>query len=374
MAALFGDLDDEKQLIRMQVAARLEKVGPKGYIHGWIFVGHGTGAVGDKVSHPDHGAGKITSIDNDGVHAEFDDGTSGVLGSRAAEPAASSGFRKIEGSDAELNDATGEVRDSKTGEIAGTLKPDEYDARRYAVDGNGWTSYASYNSPELAASKAVAGYRYSKEPPAPVKPAETKARMLKRLSGTVPKGALSGDKLWESDEGKLKLDPKEAKSAGKAWFKPGYELTSDAMRNGTKLSPSRQAGVDALRDITHRAVLKHDIYTHRGVAGTTDLFGQVGEKIGQTFSDKSFTASSTDPLVAYGYSKNNEEEALVHIHTPAGMSAFRGDESVYGTTVNMLSQHEYVLPADTQFKVTGDKLDSTGMRHIYLTVTGQPRS
>lgn len=57
------------------------KVGPKGYIHGWICVRPPCGKAGDEVSHPDHGSGKITDVDNDGrLHAKFGANTSGVLG------------------------------------------------------------------------------------------------------------------------------------------------------------------------------------------------------------------------------------------------------------------------------------------------------
>lgn len=48
------------------------KVGPKGYIHGWIFVG-GPG-VGDKVHHPVHGAGVVSALDAHHVTVKFANG------------------------------------------------------------------------------------------------------------------------------------------------------------------------------------------------------------------------------------------------------------------------------------------------------------
>jgi len=52
----------------------LHKVGPKGYIHGWIYVGppgmnpgqHADQLVGTKVTHPSFGTGTITSISEPG--------------------------------------------------------------------------------------------------------------------------------------------------------------------------------------------------------------------------------------------------------------------------------------------------------------------
>lgn len=49
------------------------KVGPKGYIHGWVFVG--VPGVGAEVYHPHHGRGKVTAHDGKGVTVAFDKGT-----------------------------------------------------------------------------------------------------------------------------------------------------------------------------------------------------------------------------------------------------------------------------------------------------------
>jgi 8-oxo-dGTP pyrophosphatase MutT (NUDIX family) len=63
--------------------ADLVKVGKKGYIHGWIFVGVPAdpvnGTAGDKVIHPAHGSGVITSKDTAGIHARFSDGIEATL-------------------------------------------------------------------------------------------------------------------------------------------------------------------------------------------------------------------------------------------------------------------------------------------------------
>jgi hypothetical protein len=48
----------------------LEKVGPKGYIHGWIFVG--IPVVGAQVYHPHHGYGTVTGRTANDVHVKFD--------------------------------------------------------------------------------------------------------------------------------------------------------------------------------------------------------------------------------------------------------------------------------------------------------------
>lgn len=48
------------------------KVGPKGYIHGWIFVG--PQAVGSRVFHPQHGHGRVAHVKDGQARVHFDGG------------------------------------------------------------------------------------------------------------------------------------------------------------------------------------------------------------------------------------------------------------------------------------------------------------
>lgn len=56
------------------LAKVIELVGPKGYIHGWIFVG--IPVPGDKVFHPRHGLGTVTDTGGGRVSVSFDKGHS----------------------------------------------------------------------------------------------------------------------------------------------------------------------------------------------------------------------------------------------------------------------------------------------------------
>lgn len=64
-----------------RVSQHLIKVGPKGYEHGWIFVG--TPGVGAVIHHsgtgikPGHGRGTVTHVDGQHVHVKFDSGHEG---------------------------------------------------------------------------------------------------------------------------------------------------------------------------------------------------------------------------------------------------------------------------------------------------------
>jgi hypothetical protein len=102
ITSLFSDLSDVKRKIdagalRNLISALpvvpdlinaaipdLTKVGPEGYIHGWICVRPPCGHAGDVVSHVMHGKGVITSAEGDDLHAKFSDGRTGVLGREVA--------------------------------------------------------------------------------------------------------------------------------------------------------------------------------------------------------------------------------------------------------------------------------------------------
>jgi SPP1 gp7 family putative phage head morphogenesis protein len=62
------------------------KVGKKGYIHGWVFIG--IPAEGDAVAHESLGHGMITSHDDAKVTAKFDDGTTHAFKRVAPRPSA----------------------------------------------------------------------------------------------------------------------------------------------------------------------------------------------------------------------------------------------------------------------------------------------
>lgn len=84
--------------VNRMLAADLEKVGPKGYIHGWIHVG--TPDVGADVFHPRHGKGKVTRHDEHGhVHVRFDSGKKRSFGTAAGSGGAGLVRRKEHGSD-----------------------------------------------------------------------------------------------------------------------------------------------------------------------------------------------------------------------------------------------------------------------------------
>jgi 8-oxo-dGTP pyrophosphatase MutT (NUDIX family) len=72
------------QLHRLALAGMI-KIGPKGYIHGWIHVG--APAVGARMHHPTHGHGTVSHVDQHGhVHVTFDSGKTRSFQAAASAP------------------------------------------------------------------------------------------------------------------------------------------------------------------------------------------------------------------------------------------------------------------------------------------------
>jgi hypothetical protein len=69
----------------------LSKVGPKGYKHGWIYVGTGTGGSAD---HPDLGHGTVTRAGSKDVHVRFGSGEEADFARRDARPGESEGLKR----------------------------------------------------------------------------------------------------------------------------------------------------------------------------------------------------------------------------------------------------------------------------------------
>lgn len=65
------------KLNKSVIEAEIAKVGPKGYIHGWIFVG--IPVPGQDVTHESLGHGKVTEVHPDTVKVKFDDGSEHTL-------------------------------------------------------------------------------------------------------------------------------------------------------------------------------------------------------------------------------------------------------------------------------------------------------
>lgn len=68
----FATRERAQDMLDRLATVDLEKVGPKGYVHGWIHVG--VPSAGERVFHPEHGHGTISRSGKRTVGVRFDDG------------------------------------------------------------------------------------------------------------------------------------------------------------------------------------------------------------------------------------------------------------------------------------------------------------
>jgi len=74
-------VDVAAALLPKVIEGTILKVGPEGFIHGYVCVRPPCGKIGDAVDHSVHGPGVVTHVDDNGtMHARFADGTEGKLG------------------------------------------------------------------------------------------------------------------------------------------------------------------------------------------------------------------------------------------------------------------------------------------------------
>lgn len=72
VAFLIKMAGSSNRVVAEQARAQLLKVGPKGYEHGWVYVGRPS--VGFEVHHPDYGHGEVTARDDEHTHVRFESG------------------------------------------------------------------------------------------------------------------------------------------------------------------------------------------------------------------------------------------------------------------------------------------------------------
>jgi hypothetical protein len=95
-----------------------------------------------------------------------------------------------------------------------------------------------------------------------------------------------------------------------------------------------------------------------------NVFGNPGQALGKTFTDRGMMSTSSKEVIEPYHGKNTAE---ITLHVPAGQKALSvQDISHYGK-----DEAEIVLPRGTSFKVTSDTVDSRGVRRMTATVVRQ---
>lgn len=336
------EYDDDAQRFEEQFYGyddRIEKVGPKGYIHGWIKVGaDGKPLAGYEAASPDdvkHG-----DVIRVAVHHNEHKGTTAV------EPEQD--------------------------------VPDDADERLLHVDKvvNG-IAYSGHDEngvqhslimPDGNVQRVIGKPTRPAEPEAVEKPEEARARLdaVVHNLGAPKKPSFvhrpfdprvdgwGNPQLASSIESYISLDGNRVINGGLRKLHPGEKLLDDPDQRSAMAQPSKQ--VEMLDENVSQTVLSKPAVVYRGFTAPQSALDQLVP--GQEFDDHAYVSTSFTAkwaasfalLRAYGYDEDISSNVTAHggkpvimkINVPVGGHMFQGEKDI----------GEYVLPRNTKFRVT----------------------
>jgi len=173
------------------------------------------------------------------------------------------------------------------------------------------------------------------------------------LDGVAP---LEGDALWNSLEGvATDVSAAEENSAITVWYGRGASDTNLLLRAGEVPTGEQADNIARFTDLISRSpAFSQDAVMWRGTWDADTLFGPVGSKIGDVFTDKGFTSLSADKTVTRGYGN-----ATVKIDVPAGTRALRANPDMFSSAADLEQiayNKEYTLAPGSRWKITADEL------------------
>jgi hypothetical protein len=181
-----------------------------------------------------------------------------------------------------------------------------------------------------------------------------------------------GDRAYQNNKSRVSgVTPAESKAID-AYTLHSFQL-NDHLRSGGVLSkaarienPSTGTTHDPadLDRVIGRHSLPENTELWRGTYDSNRMFGPVGSKIGQRFTDHGFVSTSTNRSETDDFGADDPSGARIRILAPKGTRgmAVGGHSTLYGDT-----QREILLHRDQTFHVVRDKM-SNGRREIELHV------
>lgn len=179
---------------------------------------------------------------------------------------------------------------------------------------------------------------------------------------------LEAAKLAPND-GALKLSPEQI-AAIKWYTGPGFSKTNSALRGGKGDSIEAVPKLDSI--FAKAPPLKQAIVVERSVRKPVDVFGPVGSRVGETFTDNAFVSVTHmdrhEIGKKYGFGSNYKpgDSAAIAITVPAGAKGFRPWK--FGKYKD--KEGEILLDRGYKFKITHDSIDAHGIRQMQMEIVG----
>lgn len=389
------------------------KVGPKGYVHGWIFVG--AGAPGSAVHHPHHGKGEFLGVKDGKAHVKWGNGETHTfeVGKPKSGPKPTDHFAKREtfvgnhkvGSAVHHDThGAGKVASHSGGKVtvhfdSGHKQEFEHrhshpilNTHKPEIKANGDVHAGGKKIGSIVDHKDGSQYPHGFKSDVPntehlrfptreaaaaqlaVRHHEAHPKQFVEHSGGK---TLTGDQAYAilpdlhqvgSENSYLGADvknehlriPYDVNSPEKKIYadvqnygKNHYEKINNGLRAG------KNTGAKWIDEAFKRAApLQEPIQVHRGVSNAEKVFGKTGSMVGEVFSDKAYLSTSINAEAATDFTKVRPGDAhgtipaVVHIKVPKGGKAIK---VASGMTMNK-GEREALLPRGSKLKVVSDKL------------------
>jgi hypothetical protein len=182
---------------------------------------------------------------------------------------------------------------------------------------------------------------------------------------------LEGDEAYKSV--KLpRLSPAEQKARNDYGYTKGYTTVNPYLHHDgqvfdtsvmkyqpatpaeTRMAEGIISGMDGA--FSKAGPLKQPIITHRGSGNMDDMFGPVGSRVGESFTARAYTSTTTVPDAKVGYGLQYETKpGRITVGIPAGSRVLPGNDF----------EHEIILPRNARFSVVSDEM-SGSQRHVRL--------
>lgn len=401
----------------------LIKVGPKGYEHGWIFVGApGAGGV---VHHPKHGKGEFLGVKDGKAHVKWGNGEthsfevgkhpSGKAGGGSG-PKEHFAKRQVYVGSHETGTAVhhpGHGRGKVTGHSGGQTHVKFDSGHQQSFDHRHSHAMRSDHKGSLASNgdvhvtvhgeKVKVGTTYDSGDGSrwPIKVKDSSLQHASKMHFENKDKAAEGlAKEYNRQHGIQFVDhqgdgkplteeeaygivpdlynapmfgsaPKHHPEQLRMNPDPGGKMKAAMEKYGNKgyeqqnidLRAGKKTGAKWMDENFNQAKpLQESIQTYRGVDNAASLFGEPGSMVGKTFSDKAYLSTSTSKEVADTFTKD-----VAKAENAPGMLTIHIPKGAKAVKVNTggtnIAEREALLPRNSKLRITSDVL-ADGVRRI----------
>lgn len=175
--------------------------------------------------------------------------------------------------------------------------------------------------------------------------------------------AMSGEEAYRSMP-EMEVSSDSERRSVHHYLLGGYEPINDGLRDseGQRVD-SHARNLESV--IERSGPVPTDLRVHRNVVRATQMFGPVGDRVGEAFTDHGFTSTTTSDTQAEHSISGGGDRAVLHIFVPKGTAAMKIEDP--GTHFGV-SEREILLQRGTRYRIHSDIVRPDGVREIEMSV------